>query len=186
MFRKISTWLLKMMGWEIRGAIPPGSKKAVIIAAPHTSMWDFVIGRLAYGEIGVKVKFLIKKEIFFFPLGPLLKWLGGIPVDRSKNTNLVHQVVEWYEKSDSLFVVITPEGTRKPTTRWKRGFYYIAERANLPIALAYMDYAKKEGGIGPVIQPSGDINADMEKIKRFYMGITAKHPERFTTGLEDN
>jgi len=185
MFRYISIWLLKLGGWTIKGAIPPGSKKAVIIAAPHTSMWDFVIGRLAYGAIGVKVRFLIKKEIFFFPVGPLLKWMGGIPVDRSRNNKLVDQVVEWFEKSESLFVVITPEGTRKPTTKWRRGFYYIAQKAKLPIALAYINYGKKEGGVGPVIYPSGDIKKDMEEIKRFYKDMIPKHPERFLTGLEE-
>jgi 1-acyl-sn-glycerol-3-phosphate acyltransferase len=149
-------------------------------------MWDFVIGRLAYSEIGVKARFLIKKEIFFFPVGPILKWMGGIPVDRSKNNRMVDQVVAWFDKSESLFIVITPEGTRKPTTKWRRGFYYIAEKANLPIALAYMDYAKKEGGIADfVVHPSGDMRSDMEKIKRFYMTVTPKHPDRFATGLEE-
>lgn len=185
MFRVLSKWLLKLGGWTIHGAIPPGARKAVIIAAPHTSNLDFVVGRLAYGVLGVKVKFLIKKEAFFFPFGPLLKWLGGIPVDRGRNNRLVEQVASWFENSESLFVVITPEGTRKPNPNWKKGFYYIAQRANLPIALAYIDYAKKEGGIGMVMQPTGDIKADMEKIKRFYMGITPRHPEKFVTGLED-
>lgn len=184
MFRILSKWFLKLGGWTIRGVIPPGSKKAVIIAAPHTSMWDFVIGRLAYGAIGVKVKFLIKKEIFFFPVGPILKWLGGIPVDRSKNQRLVEQAVSWFDKSESLFVVITPEGTRKPNPNWKRGFYYIARRADLPVALGYIDYAKKEGGIGKVMNLSGDMKKDMEEIKRFYQNVTPRHPEKFVTGLE--
>ncbi len=185
MFRIISKWLLDLGGWTIKGVIPPDSKKAVIVAAPHTSMWDFVIGRLAYGVIGVKVKFLIKKEIFFFPLGPVLKWLGGLPVDRSRSGNMVQHVASMFEKSGSLFVVITPEGTRRPNPRWKRGFYYIAQRANLPVALGYIDYGKKEGGIGKVMELSGDIDKDMEEIKRFYLGMTAKHPEKFVTGLED-
>ena len=139
MFRYLSKFALWVLGWDTTEAMPPGVRKAVITAGPHTSNWDFYIGRLAYAALGVKVKFLIKKEAFKWPLGGILKALGGIPVDRSRSNNLVDQVASMFKDVDSLFVVITPEGTRKPNPRWKKGFYYIALKADIPIALGYID-----------------------------------------------
>lgn len=174
--------ILKMMGWKISGVIPHGEKKCVIAAAPHTSYWDFIIGRLAYWQMGIKTHFLIKKEIFKFPLKRLILNMGGIPVDRSKSNRMVDQVVELFNKYDSFFLVITPEGTRKPVRHWKKGFYYIALKANVPIALGYVDYARKEGGIGKVIFPNGNIDEQLKEIMDFYKGKTGKHPERFYSG----
>ena len=174
-----SRLILRIMGWKITSVIPPGTKKCVIAVAPHTSYWDFVIGRLAYWLLGVKASFLIKKEVFRFPFKRLLLHIGGIPVDRGRSSKMVDQVVERFMKSESLFIVITPEGTRKPVKQWKKGFYYIATQAKVPIALGYLDYAKKEGGVGKVIIPNGDIESQMKEIKDFYRRMTPKHPERF-------
>ena len=174
--------VLRLMGWKITGVIPPGTKKCVIAVAPHTSSWDFVIGRLAYWVLGVKASFLMKKEAFRFPFKHLLLHMGGISVDRGRGGKMVDQVVERFKNSESLFIVITPEGTRKPVKQWKRGFYYIANQAQVPIALGYLDYKKKEGGVGKVIFPNGDMENQMKEIREFYRGITPKHPERFFIG----
>ncbi|MBW7848078.1 MAG: lysophospholipid acyltransferase family protein [Bacteroidales bacterium] len=175
-----SRWVLRLAGWEILGNIPPEIKKCVILAAPHTSNWDFVIGRLTYWASGVPVKFLIKKEAFQHPLASLVKKMGGIPVDRGKSNNLVEEVAALFDHYEVLNVIITPEGTRKLVKEWKRGFYYIALRARVPIILGYLDYNNKKGGYGPVIYPSGDFDADLKKIEEFYIHhSSALHPEKF-------
>jgi 1-acyl-sn-glycerol-3-phosphate acyltransferase len=174
-----SRLMLRLMGWKITSVIPAGTKKCVIAVAPHTSYWDFVIGRLAYWLLGVKASFLIKKEVFRFPFKRLLLHMGGIPVDRSRGSKMIDEVVEKFKNSETLFIVITPEGTRKPVRQWKKGFYYIARQADVPIALGYLDYAKKEGGVGKVIIPNGDMENQMKEIKSFYSGMTPKHPEKF-------
>jgi 1-acyl-sn-glycerol-3-phosphate acyltransferase len=174
-----SRLMLRLMGWKITSVIPAGTKKCVIAVAPHTSYWDFVIGRLAYWLLGVKASFLIKREVFRFPFKRLLLHMGGIPVDRGRSSKMVDQVVEKFKKSETLFIVITPEGTRKPVRQWKKGFYYIASQAGVPIALGYLDYAKKEGGVGKVIIPNGDMEGQMKEIMAFYSGMTPKHPEKF-------
>ncbi len=147
--------------------------------APHTSMWDFVIGRLAWFVLGLKVKFFMKKEIFFFPLGHFIKWLGGIPVDRSKSGRLVDHVADLFGQQDSFYLVITPEGTRSLNSNWKKGFYFIALKASVPIALGYLDYEKKLGGIETIFMPSGDYSKDYMMIEKFYQGKRARHPEKF-------
>ncbi len=179
MLALLSGLILRLMGWKITSVIPPGTKKCVIAVAPHTSYWDFVIGRLAYWLLGVKASFLIKKEVFRFPVKGLLMHMGGIPVDRGRGNRMIEQVVAQFDKSESLFIVITPEGTRKPVRQWKKGYYYIARQAQVPIALGYLDYAKKEGGVGKVIFPNGDMEEQMKEIMEFYRDMTPKHPEKF-------
>ncbi|MBK9291076.1 MAG: 1-acyl-sn-glycerol-3-phosphate acyltransferase [Bacteroidetes bacterium] len=175
----ISGFILWLIRWKVTGSVPPHIKKCVIIAAPHTSNWDFVIGRLAYWKLGVPVRFLIKREAFDHPLGGLVKALGGIPVDRKKSNNLVEQVAEMFDHYDVLNVIITPEGTRRLVTEWKRGFYYIALRANVPIVIGFIDYKRRVGGFGPVIYPTGDFDVDFKIIQDFYKDKTARHPEKF-------
>jgi 1-acyl-sn-glycerol-3-phosphate acyltransferase len=175
----IGRTLLKMMGWEVNSVIPPGTKKCVIAVAPHTSWWDFVIGRLAYWKMGIKPKFLIKKEAFRFPVRRLLLNMGGVPVDRGRSSKMVDQIVELFNKSESLIIVITPEGTRKAVKHWKKGFYHIAYKANVPIGLGFIDYGNKKGGVGKVIMPNGDIDGQMEEMMEFYKTMKAKHPEHF-------
>lgn len=154
-------------------------RRCVLIMAPHTSNWDFVIGRLALWAIGAKAGFLIKKEAFFFPLGWLLKKMGGIPIDRKKSKNVVWQIAVLLNKSKEMALVITPEGTRSLRHEWKKGFYYIASMAEVPIVMGYLDYAKKEAGIGKMIYPSEDYQADLSVIYDFYKDFTARHPEKF-------
>jgi 1-acyl-sn-glycerol-3-phosphate acyltransferase len=179
MIGRIAQLILNLFGWHTCGILPPGIKKAVMIVAPHTSYWDFVIGRLTFYGTGPKLKVLIKKESFTFPLGILLKALGGIPVARGKRNNMIENVASFFMQYESIVVVITPEGTRRLTRQWKKGFYLIALEAKVPIALAYVDYRNKTGGVGPLIYPSGDFEKDMAIIYDFYKDKTPRHPERF-------
>jgi len=180
MLRWLSKKILRLFGWNTNGKLPEGVTKAVVVSAPHTSYWDFVVGRLTFWAIKVNIRFLIKKEAFFFPLGLLLTKLGGLPVSRGKlKSNTATQVVKLFQEHDSLVVVITPEGTRRRVDHWKKGFYIIALQAGIPLALSYIDYASKTGGIGPVFHPSGDYKKDMIFIQNFYRNKSARHPERF-------
>lgn len=171
---------MKVLGWKVVGNIPDDVKKCVIAVAPHTSIDDFILGRLAYCSVGKPVKFLIKKEFFDNPiLRPILIKLGGIPVDRSRSNNIVNQVSAMFDKYEVLNIIITPEGTRKLVHNWKRGFYYIALKANVPIVLGFLDFKKKELGFGPMLYPTGDYEADWKEMEKFYRGIVAKHPDRY-------
>lgn len=178
--RSFSRLLYWLAGWTIIGDMPKHIKKCVILAAPHTSNWDFVIGRLGYYVLGVPVKFLIKKESFENPFGGLLKRMGGIPVDRGRSGNLVEEIARHFHKEPQLNVVITPEGSRKLVKRWKKGFYYIALKGDVPIVMGFLDYAKKEAGFGPTLYPSGDFDKDLAVITAFYEQKTAKFPENFS------
>jgi 1-acyl-sn-glycerol-3-phosphate acyltransferase len=179
MFKIISKILFKAFGWKLTDPIPDGITRCVMVIAPHTSLWDFVIGRLAFNLLGIRVRFMIKKEFFWFPLGPLLKLMGGIPVNRKKPTAAVLDVVNLFKKKEELVVAITPEGTRSLVNVWKKGYYKIAQTANVPMVLGYIDYSKKVCGIGPAIYPSGNYQADLRNIEEFYRGVQARHPEKF-------
>lgn len=175
----IARFILRLTGWNIYSRVPLDIPKAVIIMAPHTSNWDFIIGRLGFYVYGISPKIIIKKEAFKPVLGTLLKWMGGIPVDRSHSQNLVKQVTEKFDKNDRFYLLITPEGTRRRVNKWKKGFYFIALTAKVPIFLGFLDYRKKEGGIGKMIYPSGDYEADFRIIEDFYRDKAARHPEKF-------
>ena len=170
----------KLLGWKLVGVIPEDVRKCVITVAPHTSMADFLLGRLAYCFLDRNVKYLIKKELFNIPLlrGLLLR-LGGIPVDRSRSNNIVNQVAAMFSKYDNLNIILTPEGTRKRVNNWKKGFYYIALKAEVPVVLGFLDYKKKELGFGPMIYLTGNYEEDWKKMEAFYRGINAKYPERY-------
>ncbi len=178
MLRFIFRIIIKWIGCKITGALPKEVKKCIIIMAPHTSNYDFFLGRMGFYILKIKPKLLIKKEHFKFPFGPLLKTVGGVPVDRGKNTNMVDNIVKMISENRSYIVLITPEGTRSYNLSWKKGFYYIALNAKVPIFLGYLDYKKKEGGVGPCIIPTGDYEKDFAVIESFYRNITPKHPER--------
>ena len=186
MFRWLSKTILRLFGWRTNGALPDGIKKAVVVSAPHTSYWDFVVGRLTFWAIRVNIRFLIKKEVFIFPLGWMFEQIGGLPVDRGKyKSNMVKQVVSMFNEHDSLVVVITPEGTRNLVENWKKGFYLIAMEAGVPLALSFIDYKNKTGGIGPILHPTGDYEKDMVFIQDFYRDKTACHPERFNLSKQN-
>ncbi|MDR3651703.1 MAG: lysophospholipid acyltransferase family protein [Paludibacter sp.] len=176
--QKFSKWLFKMAGWKAVITVDE-PLKSVICVAPHTSNWDFLIGKLFYWSVNRKSGFLMKKSWFFFPLGNILRSMDGIPVDRSKRTSVTDQVADEFDKRETFHVAITPEGTRKLVKKWKMGFYHIALKANVPIQLAYIDYKNKEMGITEIVYPTGDEKADLEKIQAFYKNSNAKYPENF-------
>lgn len=174
----LSKFVFKKAGWKYEGGMPAGVKKCVLVAAPHTSNWDFVVARLVFNFLGANVRMLIKKEAFFWPFGYWLKKMGGIPIDRSKKNNSVDQIAKLFEDHDELIILFTPEGTRKQAEKWKRGFYFASEAADVPIVLGYVDYPSKTGGIHPeIFKKTGDMEADIEQIKAFYKQYRGLHPE---------
>ena len=176
-FRLLAILFLKMIGWRKEGSLPD-IPKYVIILAPHTSNWDFPIGLAMIFVLKLRGYWLGKDGLFRWPFHGFFRWLGGIPLDRSKSSDVVAQMVRLFKERAKLTVVLAPEGTRKKVTHWKSGFYHIARGANVPIVLAFLDYLRKAGGIGPVFNPTGDIEADMEYIRAFYAAMTGKHPEK--------
>lgn len=178
MKKLISKFVLWIMGWKVMGEIPRISKY-VIVAAPHTSNWDFVIGRAFGYLLGIEAKFLGKSQLFKFPYGWLFRIMGGIPVDRTKHNSLVDFTIDLFHNSEALVLGLAPEGTRKSVSKWKHGFYYIALGAKVPIVLAFMDYKKKQAGIGKIIYPSGNIKEDFELIETFYQSITPRYPHHY-------
>jgi 1-acyl-sn-glycerol-3-phosphate acyltransferase len=183
MISVLSRFILRLFGWHTNAVLPEGVVKVMMIVAPHTSYWDFVVGRMTFWSSKLKIRVLIKKEAFVFPLGWFLRRLGGVPVARGKKNNLVEQVADLFEKNPTLVVVITPEGTRRKVRHWKKGFYFIAMEARVPIALAFIDYGTKTGGIGPLFYPTGDYEKDMAVIMDFYRDKKGLHPERFNLSL---
>lgn len=179
MRRVLCKAILKLFGWKLGSTEGVDLPKCVICVAPHTSNWDFVIGKLFYTSIGCNANFLIKKEWFFFPFNLFFNWIGGVPVDRSKRTSVTDQMVARYEANDRFQLAITPEGTRKRVEDWKKGFYFIALKAKVPILVAYFDYAKKEVGTKAVFYPTGDDTHDVDTIRKMYRGVTACHPENY-------
>jgi 1-acyl-sn-glycerol-3-phosphate acyltransferase len=177
--RLISKFIYFLFGWKAEGGVPEDITKAIFIIAPHTSNWDFYIGRLYCWIHKVPINLLIKKEAFIWPLGGLLKMAGGIPVDRSRATSKVVQIVNMFKVRDPMLLGITPEGTRKLRNKWKMGFYHIALQAKVPILLSYIDYERKVAGVGPPFYPTGDADKDLKEIEDFYRGIKAKYPEQY-------
>ena len=176
--------ILALFGWRLTGAVPD-IPKYVIIGAPHTSNWDFVLALLMALSFKLKINFMMKDEMFRPPFGWFFKALGGIPINRRSSNRVVDQMIERFKERERLALVITPEGTRARVPAWKTGFYHIAHGAGVPIVTGFADYERKVCGIGPVVVPTGDIEADMEKLRAFYGGIRGRHPEQFgaiTTG----
>lgn len=177
MFKKLARFIILFCDWDIDPVAPKDARGSVLVMAPHTSNWDFIMGRLAFVSYGVDVKLLIKSELFFFPMGWVLRGLGGIPVNRKKNNNLTDYVAELYAKNPDLMIVFTPEGTRSYNPNWKKGFYYIAKKAGVKIYLCYVDYPTKRGGFGEPYEPTGDINYDINEIKKYYLNFKGKDAE---------
>ena len=178
-FRGIALALLKINGWKKEGRFPR-NQNCVIIAAPHTSNWDFFYGFMLVLAAGVDTYWMGKASLFKFPFGGIMKYLGGIPVERSRTNNIVSQAVDSFNKDSKLAITIPPEGSRSAGEYWKSGFYFIALKAGVPILLGYIDYARKRAGFGPLFYPTGDIDADMEKIRHFYKNIRGRYPENET------
>lgn len=169
--------IIRLTGWRVTGGVP-ASKSMIIIAAPHTTNWDlfFLLGA-AY-SFGLQIKWLVKSNVFFPVVGSILSFLGGIPVDRSTRNNMVKNLADFIANSKGTCIVIPPSGTRAYTEYWKSGFYRIAMAANVPICCGYLDYEQKEAGLGLSFQPSGDIAADMDRIRAFYADKKGKYPDK--------
>lgn len=185
MMQQLCKFILKTAGWSWSVSVPDYSK-SVICIAPHTSNWDFIIGKLFYTAVGRNANFLIKKEWFFFPFNYFFGAVGGIPVDRSQKGSLVEHLVQVCREKERFNIGITPEGTRKRNPHWKKGFYYIAYKAEVPIVLACFDYQHKRLMMDKVVVPTGDEENDMKQIKRYFQqNAGPKYPELFATGLEE-
>lgn len=180
----LGKFILWLGGWKIVSGPPPGLKQAVLISAPHTSNWDFLWARTAFYVIGLPLRFTIKKEFMKFPFGPFMRSMGAIAIDRSKpgqgqkgGKSSVDAMVDLFEEYETLFMIVTPEGTRSYNPNWKTGFYHVALKAGVPMLPGYLDYAKREAGIGPAFVPTGNVDEDIEKIKDFFRPIKGKFPE---------
>lgn len=184
MIKQLCQWLLyKRMGWtkEVTVAHPA---KYIICLAPHTSNWDFIIGQLYAKAEGLESHFLMKKEWFFWPLGILFRAMGGIPVWRDGKHSLTDLLAEEAKRRKSFHLCITPEGTRARREEWKLGFYFIAQKANIPILLYGLDFAHRRIVCTKSVLPTGKVDEEVRDIKRYFLPFQGKHPERFTTGLE--
>ena len=180
LLRGLSLAFLKLNGWKVEGSLPPGAAKCVLIAAPHTSNWDLPYTLIVGFVLRLNLYWMGKESIFRPPFGAFMRWLGGISVNREKSTNLVAASVDAIRAAEGpLQLTVPPEGTRSKTRYWKTGFYHIAQGAQVPIVLAYMDYARKVAGLGPVFHPTGDVERDMERIKAFYAPFKGKNTDQF-------
>jgi len=175
LLQAFSILVLKLAGWKVEGSFPENTPKAVLIAAPHTTNWDMPISLMMAFRLRLPVYWMGKKSIFKFPFAPVMRWMGGIPVERSKSTNMVDSIIERYQENDKLLIMIAPEGTRARVEGWKSGFYHMAKGADVPIVMAYIDYANKRGGIGPVFWPTGNYEKDLEEIQSFYQAFRGKY-----------
>ena len=186
MFEKLAEKSLHTLGWKIDNHWPLDLDQCVMIAAPHTSNWDALYARLALKALGVNVRLTIKDSYMKLPFGPFVRAMGGIGIDRSpkeagqERLSMVQVMTDLFTTHPKLVMLVTPEATRAKQEKWKTGFYHVALNAGVPIALAYMDYAKKKTGVGKIVYPSGNFEKDMHEIMEFYSQISGKFPEKFS------
>ncbi|MBN2158228.1 MAG: lysophospholipid acyltransferase family protein [Spirochaetes bacterium] len=181
-FRGISLFFLKLLGWRTVGSLPK-ENRYIIVVAPHTSNWDLFYGIIVAFAFRLDAYFMAKNQLFRWPFGPVMKWIGGVPIDRSHAGNTVDQVVRAFKENERFVLAIAPEGTRKRTSHWKTGFYRIAEGARVPVLLGFLDYASKTGGAGPLITTTGDIEKDMRVIREFYQTVTPRYVDKAGTAV---
>ncbi len=173
------------MGWTaVEPPIP--EPKAIILGVPHTSAWDFIVSYLYYTSVGGKANVMIKKEFFWGPLGPIMRWLGGVPVDRKRGATIVLQTINAFNNAEKMQLAIAPEGTRQKTERWKTGFHTIARACNVPVYIGYFDWGTKRVGRGERFELTDDAQADLKRIREIYkkMNLKGKYPELYTTGSD--
>jgi tRNA (guanine-N7-)-methyltransferase len=179
MLRRVAQLLLKLTGWTVIGEVP-NTPKAVLIAAPHTSYWDGFVALTYKVAVGLDIRFFAKQSLFWFPLGTLLRGLGGIPLNRDRATSAVDQAVAMFEAEENFFFGLAPEGTRALRDSWKSGFYRIAKAANVPVYFGVLDFRNKQIGIAGRLDLSDDMDADIEKCAKFYAGIEGRWPKNTT------
>ena len=175
--KTLSGIILKILGWKTNGKFP-NIKKSIVIFAPHTSYFDALYGKLYFMNTGVNYKFITKEEYFKFPLKYFLKAFGSIPA--YKNKAYINQIVEVFSANNELHIILSPEGQLDKTAHWKKGFYYMSTKANIPIVVGYIDYKKKEMGIKGVVRDTSDMKKTMKEINNMYKNVNAKYPENFT------
>ena len=177
---KFCGWLLRRMGWESVGG-PMKEKKAIVLGVPHTSVWDFLVSYLFYTQFGKVAHIMIKKEFFFWPLGPILRACGAVPVDRESAASMVRSLIHEMDQADEFHLAIAPEGTRKAVKRWKTGFHLIARETGATVYVGYYDWGRKRISVGEPIELTDDPKADMQRIYDIYrpMGIQGKHKDGF-------
>ena len=175
--RALARFLLRLVGWRTQ-VIPPPTTRYVLIGAPHTSNWDFILALLLMAAEELPIRFMGKASLFRGPLGIFMRAIGALPVERSASANLVDQIAARFAENEDLIIGLAPEGTRSKAARWRTGFYYIALKAQVPIVMAYLDYKNRVCGLGPSFMPTGDLPADFEIIREFYSGISGKFPHK--------
>lgn len=170
--------ILRIVGWDV-SITAPNYPKCIICVAPHTSNWDFILGKLAYLSVGRNAGFLMKEAWFFFPMGLFFKSIGGVPVPKKKGTSLVDAIIHKFNNSDKLCIAITPEGTRSKVSQWRSGLFHIAKGANVPILLGKFDFKNKKIFVDDEFSMTGDVEHDMKALKNYYKGANACYPEKF-------
>jgi 1-acyl-sn-glycerol-3-phosphate acyltransferase len=184
MFNRFCTFLFARFGWQLEGELPR-SAQFIMIVGPHTSNWDFVLGIVARGAMGINIHFLGKHQLFLPPWGWIFRALGGSPVDRRKHNNLVDAAAQLFKQDANYKLALAPEGTRSPVKRWKTGFYHIAKKAQVVIVPVGFDFSRKRVVFHPAIMPTEDIQQDMQKIIDFYRSINGRHPKTIPDFKQD-
>ena len=184
MVRRLLLAMYRARGWRALGQVPE-PRRFILIAAPHTSNWDFVNFLGLTADLGLRAHFMGKLSLFRWPLGGFMKQMGGVPVDRRGGGNVVEQMVAEFARRAEFMLTVAPEGTRGKTAKWRTGFYQIALAAKVPMVVGFMDYGTKTGGLGPLIWPSGDFRADMMKVLEVYRTCIPKIPERAVRSIDD-
>lgn len=182
LIRALSWLILKFSGWKVVN-VAPATGSYLIIAAPHTSNWDFPLGITMAFHLRLRVYFIGKHTLFKGVMGPIMRWLGGIPLDRKASQNFVEASIETFNNNPNLVMAIAPEGTRTRVVRWKTGFYHMAKGAQIPIALAFFDFPNKTGGIGQMLEVSDNMDADMQIIANFYLPKAGKNPANYNPDI---
>lgn len=173
------TVFFEILKWKLKGSIDPELKKCVIIVAPHTSWYDFLIGILVRNILNLQINFVAKKELFKPPFGWYFRWVGGFPLDRTPNQNKVDAITEMFHSRKTFRLALSPEGTRKKTERWKTGFYYIARKANVPVIRIAFDYSLKTVVISEPFYIKNLPEQELKEILQFYSGVKGKFAEKF-------
>ena len=174
----IANSLFRVSGWRITGEIPD-EKKFIIVVAPHTSNWDFILGLITLFSLKMEIHWMGKHTIFRKPFAGLMKWLGGIPINRTSASGVVNETVTAYKEKEKLIITIAPEGTRQKVDKWKMGFYFIARKAEIPIVIAKLDYGTRHIEFGPTIELTNDRDGDIQQIRDCFNDVTPRHTDRF-------
>ncbi len=184
LLKRVIVGFYRQQGWKAVGT-PPPSGRYVLVAAPHTSNWDFVYFLGLVNELRIDAQFMAKDSLFRWPMGGFMRDMGGISIDRSARRNVVDAMIAEFSRRDRFVLTIAPEGTRSKVSQWRTGFYNIAVGAGVPIVVGMMDYRTRTGGLGPTIMPTGDYKADMLKLAEVYRSVTPRHPERGITDFTE-